>query len=122
MTERRAFDPPTALFHDTQGQDRLLQPPTSRARNWKLIAAASAVGVGVIALVSGVRHWHGTDSSVDRDRLTIATVERGSFVRDIVAEGQVVAAGSPTLYAPSEGSVTLRAHAGDTVTQARGSR
>ncbi len=42
-------------------------------------------------------------------------VERGSFVRDIAADGQVVAAVSPTLYANALGTVTLKVHAGDSV-------
>jgi HlyD family secretion protein len=42
-------------------------------------------------------------------------VERGSFVRDIAADGQVVAAVSPTLYANALGTVTLKVHPGDTV-------
>src|SRR6185437_10738298 len=48
-------------------------------------------------------------------RLAFATVERGMFVNDIAAEGKVVAAVSPTLYATSGGAVTLQVHAGDTV-------
>jgi HlyD family secretion protein len=49
--------------------------------------------------------------------VSIATVERGSFVRDIAADGQVVAAVSPTLYANALGTVTLKVHAGDAVTK-----
>jgi HlyD family secretion protein len=47
--------------------------------------------------------------------VAIASVERGNFVRDIAADGQVVAAVSPTLYANALGTVTLKAHAGDSV-------
>jgi HlyD family secretion protein len=57
----------------------------------------------------------GAGSSVDRSRLSIAPVERGSFVRDVAADGQVVAAVSPTLYAAAAGTVALKVHAGDTV-------
>jgi HlyD family secretion protein len=61
--------------------------------------------------------YSGAGLSIDRARVSIATVERGSFVRDIAADGQVVAAVSPTLYANALGTVTLKAHAGDTVTK-----
>src|SRR6202012_1456488 len=44
----------------------------------------------------------------------------GNFIRDISADGQVVAAVSPTLYANALGTVTLKAHAGDTVTKGQG--
>ena len=59
--------------------------------------------------------FSGISSSVDRSRLTIATVERGLFVRDVAADGQVVAASSPTLYAIETGIISLRVHAGDAV-------
>ena len=64
--------------------------------------------------------YAGAGVSVDRSRLSIATVERGSFVRDIAADGQVVAAVSPTLYANASGTVTLKVHAGDTRDQGTG--
>jgi HlyD family secretion protein len=54
---------------------------------------------------------------VSASRLQIATVERGTFVRDIAADGRVVAAVSPTLYANANGAVTLQVHAGDKVTK-----
>jgi HlyD family secretion protein len=57
----------------------------------------------------------GTGSSVSLDRLGLDDVSRGPFVRDIQAEGRVVAAFSPTLFAPQAGAVTLQVHAGDTV-------
>ncbi|HZH42673.1 MAG TPA: efflux RND transporter periplasmic adaptor subunit, partial [Lysobacter sp.] len=45
----------------------------------------------------------------------IATVERGTLVRDAAVNGRVVAAVSPTLYAPVAATVVLRKHAGDRV-------
>jgi len=59
--------------------------------------------------------FSGAQISVDQSRLTIGTVERGSFLRDVAAEGQVVATVSPTLYAPAPGIVALEVHAGDSV-------
>jgi len=52
---------------------------------------------------------------VRAERLAFDDVARGPFVRDIQAEGKVVAAFSPTLYAPAGGAVTLQVHAGDSV-------
>jgi HlyD family secretion protein len=63
----------------------------------------------------GVMRLFSADASVSASRLSFATVQRGPFVRDIAAEGKVVAAVSPTLYATSGGAVTLKVHAGDTV-------
>ncbi|HZX91122.1 MAG TPA: efflux RND transporter periplasmic adaptor subunit, partial [Rudaea sp.] len=45
----------------------------------------------------------------------IAAVKRGTLTRDISAQGKVVAAVSPTLYANTAGTVTLDVHAGDKV-------
>jgi HlyD family secretion protein len=66
-------------------------------------------------LIFTLMKYSGAGVSVDRARVSIATVERGNFVRDIAADGQVVAAVSPTLYANALGTVTLKVHAGDTV-------
>src|SRR4029453_6463427 len=45
----------------------------------------------------------------------LATVTRGEFVRDVVVDGVVVAAVSPTLFSPADGSVPFRVQPGDTV-------
>jgi HlyD family secretion protein len=50
------------------------------------------------------------------DRLRIAQVERGDLTRDVSAQGRVVASVSPTLFAPAEGTITLHAEAGMSVT------
>jgi HlyD family secretion protein len=56
-----------------------------------------------------------TVPSIARSRLTIATVERGDFVRTVAADGVVVATLSPTLYSATAGTVSLKVHAGDSV-------
>ena len=103
------------MLRDTSAQDRVLESknPLKRHR-WLLIAGVAAlVALGILAFY--LIRYSGAGASVDRSRVTIATVERGSFVRDIAADGQVVAAVSPTLYANALGTVTLEVHAGDTV-------
>nr|CEH43465.1 Efflux transporter, RND family, MFP subunit [Xanthomonas citri pv. citri] len=49
--------------------------------------------------------------------MRIATVTQGDLVRDIAADGRVIAANSPVLYAISAGTVTLSVVAGDVVKQ-----
>jgi len=100
----------------TESQDRMLEP----APLWRRQRVLAAAGIGLlvlIALIVLLRHFAGISGSIDRARLGLATVERGSFVRDISADGQVVASLSPTLYASTAGSVTLKVHAGDPVTR-----
>jgi HlyD family secretion protein len=105
----------TLRMRDTAGQDRQLAPPPAWRRHRRLIIVAGAVGVALVALAVWLLRFSGINSSVDRSRLTIATVERGLFVRDVAADGQVVAASSPTLYAIDTGIIALRVHAGDAV-------
>src|ERR1700728_3584218 len=105
------------MLRDTAGQDRVIDrsSPWKRHRTWLLAGLTAVIALGV--LIAYLLRYSGAGVSVDRSRLTIATVERGSFIRDIAADGQVVAAVSPTLYADSLGTVTLKVHAGDTVSK-----
>ncbi|HMG57907.1 MAG TPA: HlyD family efflux transporter periplasmic adaptor subunit [Kofleriaceae bacterium] len=103
------------MIRDTSGQDRpLTKPATARPwRRWMLRVAIAGVVIAGIAYV--VRGWLGAERSVDRSRIRIAQVERGKLVRDVVADGRVVAANSPTLYAIAAGSVDFHVRAGDKV-------
>ncbi|MET0717215.1 MAG: efflux RND transporter periplasmic adaptor subunit [Pseudoxanthomonas sp.] len=57
----------------------------------------------------------GGGRSFDASRVRIAEVTRGDLVRDISADGRVIAANSPTLYAIAAGTVSLKVVAGDVV-------
>jgi HlyD family secretion protein len=116
MSIRPLRDEPVML-RDTAAQDRPIERLSLWRRHGKLVAAVLAGVVGLCVLVGVWLRYSGAGGSVDRSRLTIATVERGSFVRDIVADGQVIAAVSPTLYADSLGTVSLKVHAGDSVSR-----
>ena len=103
------------MLRDTSAQDRVIEPknPLKRHRKLILVALAGIAALGMLILI--LVRYSGAGASVDRARVSIATVERGNFVRDIAADGQVVAAVSPTLYANALGTVTLKVHAGDAV-------
>jgi HlyD family secretion protein len=105
------------MLRDTAGQDRMIE----RASLWKRHRTLGLIGlaalIALILLAVYLWRYSGAGVSVDRSRVSIASVERGSFVRDIAADGQVVAAVSPTLYANALGTVTLKVHAGDTVSK-----
>lgn len=102
------------MIPDTSGQDTVLAiapvHATRRRVAWLLSAAA-----GVVAIVVLLSGWFGSERSVDVSRLRIAEVTRGTLVRDASVNGRVVAAISPTLYAPAASTVTLKIRAGDTV-------
>jgi HlyD family secretion protein len=105
------------MLRDTTGQDRVIEPASPWKRHRTLLAAALAAVIALGGLAGLLLRYSGAGQSVDRSRLSIAAVERGSFVRDIAADGQVVAAVSPTLYASALGTVTLKVHAGDAVSK-----
>ncbi|MET0936569.1 MAG: efflux RND transporter periplasmic adaptor subunit [Luteibacter sp.] len=103
------------MIRDTSAQDRLVEVRPNRQRKILMAGAGLAVVVALGFAVPHVTTLFSADSSVSASRLGFGTVTRGPFVRDIAAEGKVVAAVSPTLYAASAGAVVLKVHAGDVV-------
>jgi HlyD family secretion protein len=102
------------MIRDTSAQDRQVStPPSQDRRKWLLLA-----GGGLLLLIltgSVLGRWLSGDRSVDGQRLRIAEVTRGDLVRDAAVNGRVVAAVSPTLYAPVTSTVSLKIAAGDAV-------
>jgi HlyD family secretion protein len=105
------------MLRDTSAQDRVIEPKNLLKRHRKIVIVAAVALGALLVLGFFLKRYSGAGVSVDRARVAIATVERGSFVRDIAADGQVVAAVSPTLYANALGTVNLKVHAGDSVTK-----
>jgi HlyD family secretion protein len=103
------------IIRDAGAQDRVIERPPVWQRHRGGLAVTIAVVAVAVVFVSYWIRFAGAAGSVDQSRLTIATVDRGLFVREVAADGQVVAAVSPTLYASSAGTVTLAVHAGDAV-------
>ena len=103
------------MIRDTSATDRPVEVKPNRQRQVILLGIGALVVVLLVVFAPGIGRLFSASASVSSSRLSFATVERGRFVRDIAAEGKVVAAVSPTLYAASGGAVTLRVHAGDTV-------
>ena len=105
----------TLKIADTSVQDVVIQAkPKGRQR--------LLIGVGILAcvlavwlLLPSVQRWAGSSISVPRDRLRLATVTRGELVRDVSVQGRVVAAISPSMFAPAAGTITLLVEAGAVV-------
>jgi HlyD family secretion protein len=103
------------MIRDTSAQDIRLAPQLdASARRKPLLVGAAAVAL-VLVLGWGIAGWLGGSRAVSVERLRFGEVTRGTLVRDAAVNGRVVAAVSPTLYAPAGGTVTLKIHAGDTV-------
>ena len=96
------------FIRDTSAQDVVVDPgPRTRKRRLFLIGLVSTGVVVLIALVVLIRAWASTSMVIPRERLRIAAVARGAFVRDVSAQGTVVVADSPTLFASGIGTVTF---------------
>ena len=102
---------------DTSAQDVAVQEkPKSRQR--------MVIGAGLLVLVvaswlilPAVQRWAGSSISVPKDRLRLAVVTRTDLVRDVSVQGRVIAAVSPSLFAPAEGTITLLVEAGARVSE-----
>jgi HlyD family secretion protein len=103
-------------IRDTSAQDRPVAAALPQARQRRRWLIAGGAGLVVLALaVWLIAGWSAGSRSIDASRVRIATVTRGDLVRDISADGRVIAANSPTLYAIAAGTVALKVVAGDKV-------
>lgn len=103
-------------IRDTSAQDRPVDPqPQLQRRRIKSIALIGGGAALLLLLVFLVRSWLSAEVSVPLERVRIAEVTRGDFVRDVAAQGTVVAAVSPTLFAAAPGTVHFLVQAGDSV-------
>ncbi|MGG2102394.1 efflux RND transporter periplasmic adaptor subunit [Stenotrophomonas sp. NRRL B-14846] len=106
------------MIRDTSAQDQIVSsaPAGATRPNWQRYRWPA---VGAIVLLAGigwaVHAWSNASRSFDSSRVRIAEVKRGDLVRDIAADGRVIAANSPILYAISAGTVDLKVVAGDVV-------
>jgi len=107
--------PAAGAVRSTDGQDVAVAESRSWRRHirWYLIGAAGLIVVVSLAWLA--HRWAGSAHVISADRLRITTVKQGHFVRDVAAEGTIVAAVSPTLFAVAPGTVSYQVHAGDTV-------
>ena len=104
------------MIRDTSAQDRQIKVEPQRGKRWLKLGIAAVAAIAVLAfLVPVAARLFSADSSASTSRLRIAEVKRGTLTRDVSVQGRVVAAVSPTLYAPNPGTVTLRVNAGDKV-------
>ncbi len=108
----------SAGMRGTDAQDQVID----RARGWRSdrrIWWIAAVLLLVLLVLGAwlLRGWASSDATVARERVRIATVTRGEFVSDVAAQATVVAAVSPMLYSPAQGTVLLAVQAGDKVSK-----
>ncbi|HTC14379.1 MAG TPA: HlyD family efflux transporter periplasmic adaptor subunit [Steroidobacteraceae bacterium] len=106
-----------ARMRGTEAQDVTRSVPLSLWQRQRL-ALIIAGGLLLVLLCAWLLHgWLATGQVITRERLRVATVDRGHYVRDVAAEGTVVAAVNPTLFAIAPGTVTYQVRAGDPVSK-----
>ena len=102
-------------IRDTSATDIAVEPPDRRKRIYWVGGGVASLILLMVFVYPVFNRWLQAEVTVPLERLRIATVERGDFVRDVGVQGTVVAAISPTLFSPAQGTVTLEIQAGDTV-------
>jgi len=109
-------DAPLASVRGTEHQDSALAHSTASWRKQRRLYGSLAACIAVIAgMVWLVRAWSSAGHVVSADRLHIVSVGTGHFVRDVAAQGTVIASVSPTLFAIAPGTISYSVRAGDTV-------
>ena len=73
--------------------------------------------IAIWLILPAVQRWAGSSISVPKDRLRLAVVTRTDLVRDVSVQGRVIAAISPSLFAPADGTITLLVDAGARVSE-----
>lgn len=107
----------TVRIADTSAQDVVIKAKPKGRRNLLLGMGAVAFVLAIWFILPAVQRWAGSSISVPRDRLRLATVQRDNLVRDVSVQGRVVAAISPSLFAPADGTITLLVEAGAEVSE-----
>ena len=102
---------------DTSAQDVAVQA-TSKTRK-RVLTGIGLLGIILLAwlVAPSLQRWAGSSISVPKDRLRLAVVARADLVRDVSVQGRVVAAISPSLFAPAMGTITLLVESGAVVTE-----
>jgi HlyD family secretion protein len=99
----------------TEAQDKPLDTPVVRWTRQRIALAGTAAALLVLLFGWLIHAWLSTGQVISHERLRVATVSRGHFVRDVAADGTVVAAVNPTLFAIAPGTVSYAARAGDSI-------
>lgn len=102
---------------DTSGQDVVLTQ--KRSTKPYIVGGITLILVVILfaSVAPAISNWSSSDSSISIDRLRLADVTRGDFVRDLSVQGRVVAAVSPRMYSPAQGTITFQVDAGDSVSK-----
>ena len=100
---------------DTSAQDKVLERKNNNKTALILFFCFIALAIITYLLLPQINNWSNSEVSVSTQRVRLAEVTRGDFVRDLSIQGRVVASISPRLYSPAQGTITFTVDAGDSV-------
>lgn len=104
------------MIRDASSMDRPIERPRGLSRRNLFYLVAFLVVLSALAVTyPSIRRWAQAETSVDISRIRIGEVVRGDLVRDISADGRIVAAFHPTLFSPARGMVSLAVRAGEVI-------
>lgn len=102
---------------DTAAQDL----PVKIKKKYSYIFLIATPSVVILAVLGYVLFYIAQSSAADvvvkNESIRVATVKRGNLVREVVAQGRIIAANSPTLFGAEQGYISLNVKAGDKVEQ-----
>ena len=109
-------DPKAASIRGTTGQDTAVATNKLAWYKQRWVYIGGGVAVLLIALfIWAAQAWVSSSHTVRAERLRIAAVQRAHFIRDVAAQGTVIAAVNPTLFSVAPGTVAYKVRAGDVV-------
>lgn len=105
------------MIENTLAQDVVLKKKTKLGTIVAIIALTLFFAIGLFWAVTHYSQVVSADLIVEANSLRLSTVRKGELMQEIVAQGRVVAANSPTLFSTEQGYINLKAKAGDRVHQ-----
>ncbi len=100
---------------DTSGQDTLVEKEKSRKPIYIAAASAATILLIIFAIVPYYSQIFSADEVISRESIRTSVVRQGLLESDVVAQGRIVTANSPTLFSPVVGNIDLKVKAGDAV-------
>ena len=103
-------------MRSTSGQDRAIEKNALPYRKTILgVASILFIAVAMFYAWPNLTRLLSADQTISQTQLRFAKVQLGDLQRDVSVQGKVIAANSPTLFAPSSGIVSLQIKAGNKV-------
>ncbi|MEQ3651894.1 MAG: HlyD family efflux transporter periplasmic adaptor subunit [Glaciecola sp.] len=100
------------MIKDTRAQDVVVSPKRNKT---KIVISIGVVALLIAFATKAFIFDSKASRSFDRSSVQVATVELGDLIRDVSANGRIVAANAPQIYSPEQGFVELKVNAGDSV-------